>query len=108
MEYDRSIVAGPPEAESYVHQSTHSGGKDGHLRVKGPKVDTSVLGESITFPFSGRTAKNRFLKAPMTERLCKWNKEGEDINVRGFPTKVSVQSVEIQLFLTLAKDEIGV
>lgn len=22
---------------------------------------------------------NRFLKAPMTERLCRWNSEGEDI-----------------------------
>lgn len=90
MEYDKSNVGGPPEAESYAHQSAQPAGKDnGHLRVKGPKVDTSILGESITFPFSGRTAKNRFLKAPMTERLCRWNKEGEDINVRGFPTEVS-------------------
>lgn len=87
MAYGTEVVAGPPEAESYTHQSTKS---NGHLRVKGPNVDTSVLGESITFPFSRRTAKNRFLKAPMTERLCTWNKEGEDINVRGFPTEVLI------------------
>lgn len=70
MEYDKSTVAGPSEAESYAHQSTSKGK---HLRVQGPKVDTSVLGETIMFPFSGRIAKNRFLKAPMTERLCTYD-----------------------------------
>lgn len=25
--------------------------------------------------------------SPMTERLCKWNKDGEDINARGFPSE---------------------
>lgn len=49
------------------------------MRVPGDNVDVSVLRQPITFPFSGRTAKNRLLKAPMTERLCNWNKEGEDI-----------------------------
>ena len=27
-----------------------------------------------------------FLKAPMTERLCHWNKDDEPINKRGFPS----------------------
>ncbi|EME45535.1 hypothetical protein DOTSEDRAFT_62043 [Dothistroma septosporum NZE10] len=67
MEYDKTSAPGPPES-------------------KGPPVDTSRLKEPVTFPFSGRTAKNRFLKAPMTERLCAWNSDGEDISARGFPT----------------------
>lgn len=25
--------------------------------------------------------------SPMTERLCKWNKDGEDISARGFPSE---------------------
>lgn len=42
--------------------------------------ELAVLAEPITFEFSGKTAPNRFLKAPMTERLCRWNDEekGED------------------------------
>lgn len=76
-----------PEAKNYPHQSTEGGEGQGQLRVKGTDVDVSPLKESITFPFSGRTAKNRFLKAPMTERLCHWNKEGEDISARGFPSE---------------------
>ena len=62
--------------------SDHDTAKDPRgnaIRIAGAKVDPSPLKESITFPFSGRTAKNRFLKAPMTERLCHWNKEGEEI-----------------------------
>ena len=87
MEYDLSAPEeGVSEAKNYPHESTPSGGKDGRLRVKGPTVEVPILGSSSTFPFSGRTAKNRFLKAPMTERLCRWDKEGEDINTRGFPT----------------------
>ena len=44
-------------------------------------ADISILAEPIAFEFSGKTAMNRFLKAPMTERLCRWNDEekGEDI-----------------------------
>lgn len=87
MEYDQSTGSGAPEAKNYPHESTPSGGKDGRLRVKGPEADVNILSEPITFPFSGRTAKNRFLKAPMTERLCHWNKEGEDINARGYPSE---------------------
>ena len=51
----------------------------GHARIASKAADVSVLKQPITFAFSGRTAKNRLLKAPMTERLCQWNKEGEDI-----------------------------
>jgi hypothetical protein len=59
------------------HITTTTG--NGTARIAGDKVDVSPLAEPLTFAFSGRTAKNRFLKAPMTERLCHWNKEGEDI-----------------------------
>ena len=48
-------------------------------------VDASILGQQITFPFSKRIACNRFLKGPMTERLCTW--DDEDITKRGIPTK---------------------
>ncbi|KAK5701287.1 hypothetical protein LTR17_022744 [Elasticomyces elasticus] len=87
MEYDATTGSAAPEAKSYPYETVSSGGKDGKLRIKAPEVDVSPLAESITFPFSGRTAKNRFLKAPMTERLCRWNKDGEDINARGYPTE---------------------
>jgi hypothetical protein len=79
MEYDTSASQGIPESKNYPHDSTAPSAGEGKLRVRGEKVDVSILKESITFPFSGRVAKNRFLKAPMTERLCSWNKEGEDI-----------------------------
>ncbi|KAK4962945.1 hypothetical protein LTR10_000572 [Elasticomyces elasticus] len=88
MEYDATTGSASPEAKSYPHETVSYGGKDGKLRIKAPKVDVSRLAESITFPFSGRTAKNRFLKAPMTERLCSWNLlSSEDVNARGVPTE---------------------
>jgi hypothetical protein len=62
MEYDKSSASGVPEAQSFHHESTPVGGRDGKLRVQGPHTDVSILNESITFPFSGRVAKNRFLK----------------------------------------------
>lgn len=66
MEYDKVTAQGSPESKNYPHESVKGGENNGRLRVKGPEVDVSPLAESITFPFSGRTAKNRFLKAPMT------------------------------------------
>lgn len=51
----------------------------GSLRTKAEAVDTTVLASPLTFEFSGRTAKNRFLKAPMTERLCSWSGPNNDI-----------------------------
>ena len=85
MEYDKSTARGAPESHNYPHTSNTQ--DDGHQRVSGPKVDVSVLGESVTLPFSGRIAPNRFLKAPMTERLCQWNSpSSDDITLRGFPS----------------------
>jgi hypothetical protein len=62
MEYDKTSISGIAEAKSYPHDSTAAGGRDGKLRINGPNTDVGILEESITFPFSGRTAKNRFLK----------------------------------------------
>ncbi|KAF9893418.1 hypothetical protein FE257_010730 [Aspergillus nanangensis] len=59
---------------------------NGHIRMESQPIDTSPLQQPLTFAFSGRTAKNRFLKAPMTERLCTWNRDDEDISARGMPT----------------------
>ncbi|KAK0255151.1 hypothetical protein LTR91_007734 [Friedmanniomyces endolithicus] len=87
MEYDMAAGTGAPESKTYPHESVTSEGNEGKMRIKAPKVDVSVLAEPITLPFSGRTARNRFLKAPMTERLCHWNQEGEEINARGYPSE---------------------
>ncbi|KAK7423067.1 hypothetical protein QQZ08_009234 [Neonectria magnoliae] len=46
---------------------------------------STPLSAPLTFEFSGRAAKNRFLKAAISERLATWDpKEPEG---RGFPTK---------------------
>lgn len=83
MEYDKTTTAAPQGAVPSAPDGQHSKSDDrAHLRVESDSnADISVLSEPITFAFSGRTAMNRFLKAPMTERLCKWNDEdkGEDI-----------------------------
>ncbi|KAJ4171210.1 hypothetical protein NW754_007356 [Fusarium falciforme] len=50
-----------------------------------PVSDVSALGRPLKLAFSQRTAKNRFLKASMTERLCTW--DTEDISKRGIPTQ---------------------
>lgn len=76
-EYDKATTDGLPskpetpgdKAASLVPE--HGQGR-GELRVAGDKVDVSILKEQIVFPFSGKVAPNRFLKAPMTERLCRW------------------------------------
>ncbi|KXT17524.1 hypothetical protein AC579_3227 [Pseudocercospora musae] len=77
MEYDKAAAPGSPQAKAYPHPRQCA--------------------------FSGRTAKNGFLKAPMTERLCKWNAAGEDISARRFPT-----NEHDHLYETWAKGEIGV
>ncbi len=89
MEYDTFTIEGyaPGEALNFPHDSKKGGKGEGRLRYAGPPLDVSALKEPITFAFSGRTAKNRFLKAPMTERLCHWNKDGEDISARGYPSE---------------------
>jgi len=74
-----SAVQAPPKLASEHHDVSAPEQGRGHLRVKGEQIDTSILAQPLRLPFSGRQVMNRFLKAPMTERLCRWNKEGEDI-----------------------------
>lgn len=54
-------------------------------RYESDSKDASPLGKPLTFPFSNRTAKNRFLKAAMTERLSSW--DSKDLKARGIPSK---------------------
>jgi 2,4-dienoyl-CoA reductase-like NADH-dependent reductase (Old Yellow Enzyme family) len=54
-------------------------------RYQSDNVDASPLGKPLKFEFSGRTAKNRFLKAAMTERLSSW--DPKDFKARGIPSK---------------------
>lgn len=75
MEYDTSTSKAHPIVSAGMDKSDNRG----YARIASKPVDVSVLKAPITFAFSGRMAKNRLLKAPMTERLCRWNKEGEDI-----------------------------
>lgn len=75
-----------------VPPAASNGANGGRVRIKGDNVDFSPLGESITFPFSGKTAMNRFLKAPMTERLCYWPEDHmEHREGRGVPTKEYIE-----------------
>ncbi|KAL6743526.1 hypothetical protein Aduo_016555 [Ancylostoma duodenale] len=53
-------------------------------RIPAQEVDVSILGAPLTFR-NTRKAKNRFLKAPMTEKLCTW--DSEDLSRRGIPTQ---------------------
>lgn len=83
MEYDKTTTAAPMPAVPSAPGAPHST-KDAraHLRAEsGPDADVSSLAQPLRFEFSGKTAMNRFLKAPMTERLCRWNDEekGEDV-----------------------------
>lgn len=55
-------------------------------RYESDSNDASPLGKELKFEFSGRVAKNRFLKAAMTERLSSWNGL-EETNTRGIPSK---------------------
>ncbi|KAK0102219.1 hypothetical protein ONS95_005843 [Cadophora gregata] len=54
-------------------------------RYSSDSNDASPLGEPLKFQFSGRVAKNRFLKAAMTERLSSW--DPKDFKARGIPSK---------------------
>ena len=54
-------------------------------RYQSDNVDASPLGKPLKFEFSGRTAKNRFLKAAMTERISSW--DPKDFKARGIPSK---------------------
>jgi 2,4-dienoyl-CoA reductase-like NADH-dependent reductase (Old Yellow Enzyme family) len=54
-------------------------------RYHSDSSDASPLGKPLKFEFSGRTAKNRFLKAAMTERISSW--DPKDFSKRGIPSK---------------------
>lgn len=49
------------------------------------KVDPAPLGQPLAFAFSGKTAKNRFLKAAMSELQSSWDEK--DFTRRGIPPK---------------------
>ncbi|KHJ78517.1 hypothetical protein OESDEN_21861 [Oesophagostomum dentatum] len=53
-------------------------------RIPAVEVDTAILGTPLTFR-SGRQAKNRFLKASLTEKISTW--DPEDLSKRGIPTQ---------------------
>uniref|UniRef100_A0A914P943 NADH:flavin oxidoreductase/NADH oxidase N-terminal domain-containing protein n=1 Tax=Panagrolaimus davidi TaxID=227884 RepID=A0A914P943_9BILA len=42
------------------------------IAVENP-VDPKILGDALTFPTSKKVAKNRFMKAPLSENLAKWD-----------------------------------
>lgn len=95
MEYDKSTATTTAGASSggAIHSTTSpSSSRGGLARIQANAADSthkpniSVLSQPITFPFSGKTAPNRLLKAPMTERLCRWNDPSAPITDRGFPT----------------------
>ncbi|KAG4422230.1 hypothetical protein IFR04_004610 [Cadophora malorum] len=54
-------------------------------RYSSDSSDATALGKPLKFEFSGREAKNRFLKAAMTERISSW--DPKDFKARGIPSK---------------------
>ncbi|KAJ9133389.1 NADH oxidase 1 [Pleurostoma richardsiae] len=54
-------------------------------RIPAEDVDVTPLAQPLKLEFSGKTAKNRFLKAAMTERLSTW--DPTVLEKRGVPTK---------------------
>lgn len=67
MEHDKSTSPALPNLAG-SNEKNDPESTTGNLRVEGGMTDISVLKQPISFHFSGLTAKNRFLKAPMTER----------------------------------------
>ncbi|EPB70079.1 hypothetical protein ANCCEY_10821 [Ancylostoma ceylanicum] len=55
-----------------------------HERVQAENVDVTILGTELTFR-NGRKAKNRFLKAALSEKLSTW--DDQDPSKRGIPTQ---------------------
>jgi len=91
-EQDKAASAQPPmehgKPSDKAEPPASNGRSRGKLRLQSDAVDVSPLAESITFPFSGRTAMNRLMKGPMTERLCYWPEDHvEHPEGRGVPTK---------------------
>ncbi|KAI4263817.1 MAG: hypothetical protein L6R35_007329, partial [Caloplaca aegaea] len=54
-------------------------------RYQSDHVDASPLGKPLEFPFSGKSAPNRFLKGAMTERISSW--DPQNFEARGIPSK---------------------
>ncbi|KAL8960071.1 MAG: hypothetical protein Q9193_003167 [Seirophora villosa] len=54
-------------------------------RYQSDHVDASPLGKPLEFPFSGKSAPNRFLKAAMTERISSWHPQ--NFEARGIPSE---------------------
>lgn len=57
----------------------------GPRRYQAEAKDVSPLGKPLDFLFSKKTAKNRFLKGAMTERLSTW--DPKNLEARGVPSK---------------------
>ena len=53
-------------------------------RYASSPTDTTKLASPLTFPFSKKTAPNRFLKGAMTEQLSSW--DPQNIQARGVPS----------------------
>lgn len=53
-------------------------------RYEAEKVDASPLGKPLHFEFSKKTARNRFLKGAMTERISSW--DTKNLEARGIPS----------------------
>ncbi|KAK7723170.1 hypothetical protein SLS57_004728 [Botryosphaeria dothidea] len=70
-------------------------------RFESENVDPAPLGQPLKFEFSGRTAKNRFLKAPLTERMSSW--DFKNVEKRGIPSKEL-----INLYRRWGEGDIGV
>lgn len=71
------------------------------LVMSSPDVSHAVtLGQPITFPFSGKTAKNKLMKSAMSERLSTFSPC--DPTERGQPTEELVR-----LYQTWAMGDIG-
>ncbi|EFX05325.1 NADH oxidase [Grosmannia clavigera kw1407] len=56
---------------------------------EGDNISVEPLGQPLTFHFSQRTAKNRFLKAAMAEGLATWSPT--ELEERGIPTPELVE-----------------
>ncbi|PWN32731.1 NADH oxidase [Meira miltonrushii] len=54
--------------------------------------DPSILGDKIQLPFSGKTAKSRFMKGAMTEYQSSWDQK--DLSKRGIPSEGLIRVYE--------------
>lgn len=54
--------------------------------------EISILSTPLRFPTSGKSAKNRLMKAPLTELLATWTPENPQTN--GIPTKTLINVYE--------------